>query len=170
MSNFTLTGTINHALNYTANFVETIQLHKTIPSMALGGIGGYLVGIGPGLGIVQGLASSLCHSWIIRPITKYVEKQEGTGPDNIHPNTVKMLSVAGVIVEIAGPVLFTILCGAKILASTIPYMPKMIKSLLESQGKNGYTFMYGLSCSIAPYVAQYSIEWCREENKKAKES
>ena len=136
MSSITVNGLIARTLNAGADgfsFVtDKIQLHKTLPAMVLGGMGGWLTGIGPKLGVFQGLASNLQHSWVIKPMASYVGNHTGEGPDQIHSKATVMLTVVGGIVEIAGPILITMYIGPECIALANPYLPKAVEWVLSS--------------------------------------
>jgi hypothetical protein len=126
---------------------DKIQFHKTLPAIVLGGLGGWLTGVGPKLGVFQAVASSLQHSCVIRPMAKYINKYIGTGDDKkIHPQIADRLAIAFLIMEIVGPIFITLYFGPSVDSTA------------------DYTFFRGMLCSLAPVVTQFGIEYWRDEN------
>ena len=126
---------------------DKAQIHKTLPAMVLGGLAGWIAGIGPKLGVFQAVASSLQHSYVIRPMAKYMSKYIGTGDDKkIHPQTADRLAIAFLIMEIVGPLFITMYFGPSVDSTA------------------DYTFLSGILCSLAPVVTQLGIEYWRDEN------
>jgi hypothetical protein len=178
-----INSTINRALNAGASALESIVYFNFLPSTILGAAGGWLVGVGPKMGLFQGLSTYVFYASVIKPGSKYVNANIGDAPDKINDNTREVLALIGAIAGFAIPILVTKKVGPRCIKSLDPYMPKWKKTIvgtepttelaaqpitqLAKQPKE-YTLFRGVLVNIAPATVQYGIEFARELNAKSK--
>lgn len=167
-----LSATINRSLN-TITSATSYILEKgdvIIAPAVLAYVGGWLTGVGSQIGIFQGTVSGIYYIVIHKPCANYIKKNEGKNPDNLQPETVKMLNVVGVIAEIAVPIVLTSYCGSAVTTKALSYLEEggMLKWILTSTPSRSYTWMMGLLVNIAPTVCQHFISAWREEDEASK--
>ncbi|KIA77681.1 hypothetical protein DB43_FZ00100 [Parachlamydia acanthamoebae] len=161
---------INNGLNGIASaglFVIEKSGNLLAPA-TVGYIGGRFVGVG-NVGLIQGVYSGIYHSMIYNPIKRYVDRNTGEGPDQIHPKTCNFLMFVSLIAETALPIILASY-SSQIVNNAISTLPKggIVRWLLESTVKREYTFLTGIGVSIAPILVQHGLSWLNEANETSK--
>ena len=178
-----INSTINRALNAGATALESIVHFNFLPSTILGAAGGWLVGVGPKMGLFQGLSTYVFYASVIKPGSKYVNANLGDAPDKITSNTRETLALIGAIAGFAIPILVTKKVGPRCIKSLDPYMPKWKRPILSTQPgtelatqpitqlakqPKEYTLFRGVLVNIAPVTVQYGIEIARCLKERSK--
>jgi hypothetical protein len=156
---------IASVLNTVADTAIYLFPHNAIAPTLLGGVGGWFMGVGPKMGLLQGVASGVAYSWVIKPAGKYIEQNSGEGKDQVHETTRIFLNVLGTVLEVAGPIFLTMLVGSKCIESVTPYLPSTISWVLSTEPTQEYTLFRGLLVGISPAVAQHVIGFLRSEKR-----
>jgi len=138
-----------------ADFVVKQTLSNIAPGAA-GILGAWLAGASLGGGAIQGVATGMFGAWVITPLAKQISNNKGNNSDQIHPNTVKWLQIAGSIAQFVVPVLITMYTGNAILAGLGSIAPKFMKGLFVVPMRP-YTYMNGISISVLPQVVYWSL-------------
>lgn len=144
-----------------ADFVVRQTLSNIAPGAA-GILGAWLAGASLGGGAVQGVATGIFGAWVVTPLAARVNSNIGTGQNQIHPNTVKWLQIAGAIAQFAVPVLMTMYTGNAILAGLGSIAPKFMKKLFVFPMRP-YTYMNGLAISVLPQFVYWSLALALDE-------
>lgn len=168
-----INSTINRGLNVGASALESIIYCNFLPATMLGAAGGWLVGVGPKLGLFQGLTTYAFYAYVIKPSSNYVNANLGEGPDKINKNTRNILSVIGGVAGFIIPILVTRKVGPRSVQALNPYLLKWNKTIFGSQPatelatqSKKYTILQGFKVNIAPAAVQYSIENIRDLYKQ----
>lgn len=148
-----------------AEFVFKRGGRAIIPG-ALGAAGGWLVGVGPRIGMFQGVASGTLFSWVFVPIGKYISKHSGKGENQIHPNARNMSCTAMAVAQAVMPIYLTVNYGAAFLDKLGSRLPSMISWIVAPVSGESYTYTRGLFTSIAPVVTQFGLEWLLSRDPK----
>jgi|ERR1700722_11496454 len=161
MTNFN--ASVARTLNAGADLIGYLIPPKMIAPTLLGAIGGWLVGVGPKMGLLQGIATGVTYSWVLKPIANYVSENSGPGPNQINAKACGLLAVVGAVVETAGPILVTMYIGSKCITATTPYLPSFVNWILSTEPTAEYNLFRGLFVSVAPAIAQHAIENLRSK-------
>lgn len=138
-----------------ADFVVRQVISNVAPGAA-GLLGAYFAGASLGGGAIQGVVTGTFGAWVITPLAARVKHNTGNGINDIHPNTVRWLQVAGAIAQVAAPILITMYTGNAILAGLGSIAPKFMKKLFVVPMKP-YTYMNGVAISVLPQVIYWSL-------------
>ncbi len=143
---------INSPIAHTLNSFTNDILQDTVPSIISGAAMGWLVGVGPALGVFQGLTTSLGKVFLIKPILYYVSTHK-----SINPDTKEILGIVLKILEIVSPIYLTLHKGLECIESAKPYLPKLITWLKSNGSTAKYTFFKGVMVKYAPTIIRMYV-------------
>ncbi len=154
---------LNSSITLFKSVAEQAQQHYRITALVTGGLGGWMVGVGPKLGGFQALTSILEHNYAIKPIVKYINPRIGENK-TISDRTADILAYALIIMEITGPVFMTLYLGPPSMQTLDAFVPALFQPLWGGGSSADYTFFRGLLCSLAPVAIQlYTEKKLREQ-------
>ncbi len=167
-----LNARINQSLNGIGAAGEYLfsKCGTVVAPAVLGGIGGWLTGVGVPIGVFQGTASGIYHIAVHTPAREYIKRNEGKGAYDIHYKQARFFEAVGVIAGIAVPIFLTYCYGGKTACKLTAFLAEdgRIRYFLESRSARHYTVITGILVNIAPAIVQHVVSWWREQDERNK--